>query len=381
MSASFEALARLLELIYSAAEDSALWSEVLAEVCRVVDGVGATLVSHDLTSSGSAAWFSGFNPEALRLYNEHFHRVDAWALAASDRKLRTSGPVVADEQLIPRAAFLRTEFSDFLRRYDIGRMMHATFALTPEGTTGLSIYRSPAGPPFDSAALDTLRTIRPHLIRALRLHDALADARVDRQISLEALDVLPVGVLVLTATGQVVHANREARTILKQRDGLWSDPAGLRGATPVETAALRRICGSVAPTPDSPESGGGVLTLPRPSGRRPLQLRVGPVGRNQAISKHAGRVHAIVFVTDPERTPAPDVEVLQAAFDLTQAEARVAAALVGGDELAAIADTLGYTKATVQWYSKQVLAKTGARNRTDLVRLLLASIAVCRPTE
>lgn len=381
MSQAFEALPELLALIYSAAEDSALWEDVLLAVCRVTEGVGATLVSHDLMSSGSAAWFVGFHPEALQQYNQHYHTVDAWALAASDRKLRASGPVVADEQLIPRQHFLRTEFSAFLARYDIGRMMHATFTLSPQGTTGLSVYRNRAGKAFDREALEVLRVLSPHLQRALRLHDALADVRAAHQDSLDALDALSLGVCLLSSTGRLLHANRAAAALLNMRDGLRVERGELRGLTPEVTNELRRCCVEAARLMPEPSRARGVVLLPRAAGRRPLHAIIGPLTHGQSLARTVATARVVMFISDPEATAAPRTEVLQAIFRFTPAEATVAAAIVDGQELSDVADALGYTKATMQWYSKQVLAKAGVRTRTELARLVLSSVAMLHPVK
>jgi len=86
-----------------------------------------------------------------------------------------------------------------------------------------------------------------------------------------------------------------------------------------------------------------------------------------------------MFISDPDANPQPRTEILQALFRFTPAEATIAAAMVDGQELATLADALGYTKATMQWYSKQVLAKAGVRTRTEFARLVLSSIAMLRP--
>jgi len=60
-------------------------------------------------------------------------------------------------------------------------------------------------------------------------------------------------------------------------------------------------------------------------------------------------------------------------FGLLPSEARLAAALAGGDSLAEAAVHLGLTIETARTYSKKVFAKTGTRGQTDLVHRILAN--------
>jgi DNA-binding NarL/FixJ family response regulator len=43
--------------------------------------------------------------------------------------------------------------------------------------------------------------------------------------------------------------------------------------------------------------------------------------------------------------------------------------------LKGIAQDLGFTQQTVQWYNKQILSKTGCRNRGELVRQISRTLA------
>jgi DNA-binding CsgD family transcriptional regulator len=84
------------------------------------------------------------------------------------------------------------------------------------------------------------------------------------------------------------------------------------------------------------------------------------------------RVTAVVFVSDPAEARGPSETHLRQTYGLTPAEASVAARIAVGHGLADIATERGSALETVRRQSKQILAKTGARHRADLMRLLLA---------
>ncbi|MGF2508686.1 helix-turn-helix transcriptional regulator, partial [Ralstonia pseudosolanacearum] len=66
---------------------------------------------------------------------------------------------------------------------------------------------------------------------------------------------------------------------------------------------------------------------------------------------------------------------LAALFDLTEAESRLASALVQGDTLEQYAQRRGVSIGTVRYQLKQVLSKTGTNRQSELMRKVLCSAA------
>jgi DNA-binding CsgD family transcriptional regulator len=164
--------------------------------------------------------------------------------------------------------------------------------------------------------------------------------------------------------------------MLEARDGLLLDRGCLTGNVPAITSSIRQLCADCAATTRGEgTSPGGPLALPRPSGRRELQLLVCPVKRAEPLGVRDDRIAAVVFVSDPDQVGLPDQALLQTFYGLTPAEANVAARLAAGDSVEDIAAEHRYTKQTVQWYSKQVLVKTGCRSRAALARQLSITLA------
>jgi DNA-binding CsgD family transcriptional regulator len=87
-------------------------------------------------------------------------------------------------------------------------------------------------------------------------------------------------------------------------------------------------------------------------------------------------VAALVFVIDPEQAPRSRATVLRSLFHLTPAESRIADGLLEGFEVAEVAERLGITQQTARFHVKRVLAKTGARRQSDLLRIMLTLPAI-----
>ena len=103
--------------------------------------------------------------------------------------------------------------------------------------------------------------------------------------------------------------------------------------------------------------------IPQMHPLRPIRTLVDEaLGR---LSRHFSRLYA------PLGRPsiAPE-KLLRTLYRLTPAEAGVALLLASGRSISEISETCSYTVETVRWYSKQILGKTGCRNRAELVREL-----------
>jgi len=87
------------------------------------------------------------------------------------------------------------------------------------------------------------------------------------------------------------------------------------------------------------------------------------------------RVCALVFVTDPERTPGSPLHRLADLYGLTPAESRVAQKLMAGLSTQEVADQNAVSINTVRTQVKSLLSKTDCRRQSQLVRLLYRSVA------
>jgi DNA-binding CsgD family transcriptional regulator len=85
------------------------------------------------------------------------------------------------------------------------------------------------------------------------------------------------------------------------------------------------------------------------------------------IFVHCAGILALTPVTRPQ---APPVELVQALFDLTPAEARVARSLASGKTAENIAEDGGVSLNTVRTHVRGVLEKTGCNRQAEVIALL-----------
>ena len=237
--------------------------------------------------------------------------------------------------------------------------------------------------PFAEQETALLKLLMPHLQRALQLHRRLAVLEAQGSASLEVLDHLAAGIVLVKANGQVLFLNRAAQQILDRKDGLSIGLSGLSAANSGETRELRKLIEDAALLVSGSTLGTsrGVMTVSRPSCRRPLSLLVIPApvdhARRQLLT-HGHIPSAIILISDPEADLVPDSELLQRSFGLTPAEARFASILMGGKSVEETAVELQVTMHTARTHLKRILSKTGTRRQGELIHLLLKGFSHLR---
>jgi len=157
------------------------------------------------------------------------------------------------------------------------------------------------------------------------------------------------------------------------KDGLFLDSTGPRCSSVGHTSRLRAALAAA----QRPGSAGEALRLPCPSGVR-LELLVVPRGRVPLLPSVKQPRITLLLIRDQSHLAQLDPELLQTYFDLTPAEARIAAAIASGQTITQAATSLRLTRGTVRWYVKQLMAKTGTSTQAQMVRLLLSGLASCR---
>lgn len=212
------------------------------------------------------------------------------------------------------------------------------------------------------------------------MQEHLGALRARAERAERALDSIPVAVLLLDVHGAIVHANQPASELLQRADGLCDVEGRLCCGRAEETARLQGAVDKVAQgllRGEIPAC--TTLAVSRPDRIHPLGVLIAPLltartGGTTADGLH-GVAHILVTVRDPDATQRLPVDVLQQQFDLTPAQARLAAALAAGDSLEDYARHAGVTVNTARTTLKSVFARTGCRRQAELVLMLTGSVA------
>lgn len=370
------ALLDLVDLAYEAVEIASGWEPFLLRLGDALAATTPALVHHDMKGRGGIAFNVRTDPDATRLYNEHWYQYDPWALSPAASRLSAVGSAFLDAMLVPYEQVQKSEYHRaYAHRFGISRLMSSQLA----PGTFLALTRAHENAPFGMEELRFLQSLTPHVQRANRLHALVAQLQSDVNAAHIALDALSIGIMFADADGRVLHANAGAKRLLDARDGLSLDRTRLTAATVKATQELRALCGRAASSRDAGDADSRPLLLPRMSGRASLQVLVCPNRMPPALDLPREQARALVLIVDPAEQAPPPRELLRVYFGLTPAESDIAARLALGESLEEIADTLGYTRQTLRWYSKQLMGKCQTRSRTELVRRLSSPLLSLAP--
>lgn len=242
-------------------------------------------------------------------------------------------------------------------------------------------FRSADDRRFEGADLERLRELLPHYQRAAQLLLRFSALKSEQRAGQDVLDRLPYGVFLLDGVGRVAACNRTAEEILGRGDGLRLDGGKLQAAHPDDDADLDRMIAEAALTGCHKGVGaGGALTVARAGDLPRYEVLVAPCGTAPPLPAFSRPTAAVVFVTDRERPPAPDPELLRRLYGLTPTEAKVALGIATGKTPVEVSHDLGISLNTVRTHLYRVLAKTATERQADLVRLLAGGPLGLRPS-
>jgi DNA-binding CsgD family transcriptional regulator/PAS domain-containing protein len=375
------ALPSLIGLAYDAALDPRSWETFLHSYAAAVDARTAVLLYHDVRQQfGGVSNNVGLDPDAVRSYNEHFAKIDPWFLSATDRGVFRTGEVFTGEEVISRSTLAGTEyFNDFARVYGLTRVLAGVIRRDGNVISTISSVRLTSQESFSDKERRILTALIPHLQRAMQVYRRLSALEGANQATLDVLDRMPIGVIAVRKDGGIAFANRSAGDILNARDGLTSEANGLRATVPAEHRALQALLQSAAAVAEGKAvESSGAMTVSRKSAGEPLSILVTPLRSSALAELRDESCVAAVFVTDPNRPPQTDVQILRELWGLTPTEATIAVKLASGLSISMIAAEMSITDGTARWHVKRVLAKTNTTRQADLVRVLASSPAAVR---
>jgi DNA-binding CsgD family transcriptional regulator len=372
----------LIGSIYEAGLDATRWPafmESLASSLHAGFGNLWLLDSSNWTISceegGSVSASSGLDAFTIDRYKQHYAGLNVWLPNAVNLP---EGALTVSSALYPDRRLKSTEFYDlFLRPNDLFYAVGSS--VVKEGTTDvrMSFVRSEKAGPYEDGELHLVRQLMPHLRNAVVLHREMYRTRALAASSMAALELVPVGVALLTASGSLAHANQRAHDLFAGTGAMSVGPGGkLRAASTAATGKLQRLIHESLCTSAGKGVGhGGTLQLAGPSGRR-LHVLVSPLPAHAAFDAKAT---AAVFCSDPDAVVGRFSRRLEIMYEMTAAEAQLTEALVNGKSLQEFADSRRVSMNTVRTQLKSASAKTGARRQADLVRMILTGPAIFKP--
>ncbi len=371
MSRAVEPSEHLLDLIYDAATDQALWSGVLIEIADATRGVGCHIFGADGKPGSdnkerfvTFAFLGRFDEEVFRRFSER-HVISPYSAVMDNSP---AGKFVLSDEIISLRDVRRTAlFDEVLDPLDVGHTAMVSLAAKDDFRVGLVVSRSEREGPHDADGLNFLSTLYSHVRRSIGLSFRIEGYREIQNARFDILDRLSAGVILLDRRANILYANSTAR-----RHGADDGPLRLRssGVSVKSIAHDRQLFALVRKALRGAAM--GAMGVPLFDGRS-ITLIVSSV-RGNDIGRFADAqlpdAAVLIFIVDPANRSAIPREWIMDAYGLTSTEARVALATSGGLNIPEVAIQLGISRNTVKTHLRNVFAKTGAGRQPELARML-----------
>jgi DNA-binding CsgD family transcriptional regulator len=240
----------------------------------------------------------------------------------------------------------------------------------------LTLLRSADVGSFGANEVATFERLCGHLRRALHIAMRLETVTAQGHTTGEALDCLPYGAVFVDLQGKLLFCNRNAETLLQNRDGLTVHHGRLVAVDIRERSKLETLLQHVAQDPASLDSlRPAHVTICRDNNACPLSVSAIRLSAHQRTFITT-QPTILLLIVDPATARPTDSDFMRQRYAFTHAEARLALALLAGHSLQRAADEVGMTYETARWYLKILFQKTATRRQAEFVARLLRDMAV-----
>lgn len=367
MSAASEVLP-LIPKIYDCILETGGLPEIGETLVRLAGGHMGAIVSHRSDRSTFFAEMAyGVDVSARDAYLSHYDKINP--LHSLERQSRP-GEIVTASHLITSDQYTGSEFyNEFARKRDHWDYVGVMLSKDASTMTGFSIMRPHRAGLITPMQIERLRLIGPHLQRAYLIKERLNEAMTQANALEAAIEGAGFGVIITTATGQIVYANCTAENLLRARRGLQSE-RGRINATDSKTAQQLQALISAASRPTHDAAPGGSLLIADEDGTASLALHIVPISIDSSkLLLYKQQPFAGVFVVDRRCKTNDRVRKFAALFRLTPGETRVLGEVIAGEGIARVSERLHITELTARAHLKHIVAKTDTHRQAELVKL------------
>ncbi|TFW29077.1 helix-turn-helix transcriptional regulator [Duganella callida] len=328
------------------------------------------LTVHVHTREVKGLWMEGLGEKWMASYAleygaedmlaQHIHRAPVAAFYASNLDLD------------PDSALASRFYREWVQPQGVACASGAIVLREGPWLTQMMLQRSPVQPPFSREELDMFNLLMPHLQRAIQMRQRFAELQLGQNPLTGSLDALALPAILVDEFCRVAHCNQAAAAQLRHGRDLWQDQGHLFGRNGAITRQLNlEIAKAIHASRGTARELPGVVLVPRP-GQRDLMVLISPLRMRAGAEACSG---ALLFLFDPEATPALRAELVQRLFGLSDAEAELAVAICSGQTLEEASNRRGTTISTARSQLRSIFGKTGTNRQADLVSMLLASPA------
>lgn len=365
----------ILDTLYDCATDFEKWPVFQARLCEEFDAKGSVVQYGDIVAKDFSFFaFYGIDPNCV---TEYAKCIDTDPRMPVFRRL--PGRPLSCHLHLPADAWERSDMKRLFRTFGTEYSLSSVWFEEYRTVIAIVLFRAAEFPPFNEEECLRFGEYTSHVRRTIDLQRRFAVIQEETWSAQSTLDEMPIGVVVCDSESRIVFANRTARSIAADGDGLLIRHNQLWATQQEASADLRATVRRLleATMNDGTKASVG-LSLARASSVRPLQVRLTPIWKNESAPfppLSLNRPLCAVYITDPDQPSESDTELLQRLFGLTPREADVLSSIVYGRSVQETARAFGVAASTVRTHLKSLFSKTDTSSQSALVRLVAGSPA------
>ena len=309
------------------------------------------------------------SPEIFSAYNENYFALDPFV------NLPAGDVYTVDEFFVPDEYYASEYYQTYVKDTGIVHLMGADLGDDHGNSARLRFARVDGRENFDAGDRDLCKLLLPHIQQTIRLHARIMRVASERSLFATAVDQMAVAAFILDRSARIRHSNRAAQRLLDERKWLTQERGQLKLLSSKDNKAFRSYLSDVMQAhlrgepsfikalrlADSGKGHGYGMLL------RPLPLVAAQDGsRNPSVA---------IFISDPSQPRKTPTGVLKDLFGFTPAEARLALHFANGLTLIEACEQLRISRNTGKSQLSAIFSKTGVARQTQLVQLIMRSVA------
>jgi DNA-binding CsgD family transcriptional regulator len=280
-----------------------------------------------------------------------------------------SGRIYALRDFVPHGDVSASPFfSEHLQPAGLSHLELLAIGPTDGFRAHLLWVRADEKGPLDGDERAWLAALIPHLERSMAIFGRLKLSQLAADICTGALNQLAFGIVALNKDGRILFCNRVAEDLIDQSEDLNRLDRRLIFRRRDHAQTIRELATSIEPARKE-----AVLRLRNGDETIGVLARPATTGDPESAITTA---RVIVYFHALTEHVQPSPALLKQLFGLAPSEAALAIQLSEGKTLREAAEQLGITENSARTYSKRIFMKAGVGRQTDLVRIILRSVAM-----
>jgi DNA-binding CsgD family transcriptional regulator len=365
-----ESFSLLIGDLYAAAAEPKRWEVFLQSMKNAIGGTACSILVRDKRPQGMGQHVVSIGVEEsyVQAYKDYYSSrnivYEASLAIAPDNYIGTL------QSCIDTDIYRKSEiYNDYARPQNLFHQCSALLANKESYAAAISFMRPECEGAYGDEHVQFLTMLAPHMRQAFQLHNTLRSYEMSVSGLNSALNQSETAMFLLDGIGRVQHFNTAGYRLIIEGNALRVQDGLLRPRLPEDCPEFDRLVGLTCATGAGRGfCPGGVMLLHRRAGR-PLHCKLTPFYSDRSFLET--RPSAILFVSDPDRSPVSRGEALRSLYGLTPSEAELADLLLAGDTVATAAEKRQITEESARTQLKTILRKTDIHRQAELLRLML----------